>query len=118
MIENILTEMVGKAVKAIDKYTFRFGEELSLSRKQQLHDEYLLSLPVDPTITSEINHTKFPDETVLLLLEVQGAYFKDIHELESVDAIVIDEPGKFGYEFKITLAAPYNITTIELELNN
>lgn len=113
--ENILTEALYEVSKAINKYTFK---EIDSINRMQLYDEYLLSLPVDHTTTHEINHTKFPDAIVLLLLEAYGMYFDDINKFESIECEPLNKPYSFGYSFNIRFAEPVPYVSMELELRN
>ena len=113
--ENILTEALYKASEAVNKYTFK---NITPIDKMHLYDEYLFSLPVDQTITHEINHTKFPDAIVLLLLESYGMYFDDIRKFESIECEPLNKPYSFGYNFNIRFAEPVPYISMELELKN
>lgn len=76
-------------------------------------DKYLFSLSRDPKITKEINHSKFPDDVVLNIINTKGIKIDSISILKSFEATEIKEPNKCGYVFGITFESMVNKILIE-----
>lgn len=114
--EMILREIAKEVLNFSNDVSYNFNDP---ERKEELQKEiykYLFSLSIDPKITEEINHSKFPDDVVLIIIRSRGIDISDITILKSFEAIEIQETERCGYKFNITFESMVNSLTIECDI--
>lgn len=114
--ETILKEIAKEVLSFSNDISYNFNDPESKNELQKEIDKYLFSLSKDPKITEEINHSKFPDDVVLIIIRSRGININDISILKSFEAIEIQETKRCGYNFNITFESMVNSLTIECDI--
>lgn len=114
--EKILKEIAKEIINFSNDFSYNFNDPHKREALQKEIDKYLLSLSRDSKITEEINHSKFPDDVVLIIINSRGIKINSISILKSFDAIEIKEPYRCGYSFNITFESMVNAITIECDI--
>jgi hypothetical protein len=112
--EKLLNDLKDKISDVLSKRLYEFKMDHDQTREQ--YDQFILSLSKDDTRSSDINHTKFPDDIILLMLESQGIKISDIREIKSIDCEYIDNENEFGYRINVTFHKEVNIITLNIDI--
>lgn len=112
----ILKELKDNISKLAVDTLYNF-HEMTHQEKYRWYDDMITITSKDPTITTEINHTKFPDDAILILLENNGLSLNNINDLASIDMEPVNDDICIGYKFKIAFPVPVTSTIIEINTN-
>lgn len=85
-------------------YNFGESEDIMENHKKSI-DQMIMSHSKDQTITPSINHTGFPDDIVIVLIELNTGYkVRSIEDFSSIKAVWHNDKYKIGYIFDLELS--------------
>lgn len=85
-------------------YNFSESESIREDYKKAI-DDMLMSYSKDPVVTESINHTGFPDDITVMLIELNTGYkVNSIKDFSSVKTVWHNDKYKIGYIFELELA--------------
>ena len=111
--EDILKEIRDRVSEEASKHLYEF-KPTSYEQKREWCDQMLMAISEDPTISSDINHTKFPDDVIIKLLKSKGLEISDIRDIKSIDYKFYDNGyDMFTHRFQIEfhISKIFNTTT-------
>ena len=116
--EEILEKIKNTIELESNKISYKFMNK-SAEEKRKWYDDMIISLSKDPTITPIVNHTKFPNDVIVAILNYKGIEISSIYEIDEVDCEYIDDGINVGYNFKVSLPKLIEKTvfSINIDLN-
>lgn len=102
---------------------FGMANTYNLSESEIIRDDYkdaidnmFMNYSKDPTITESINHTGFPDDITVMLIELNTGYaVNSIMDFSSIKAVWHDDKYKTGYIFELEMSHSSVSVTIDID---
>lgn len=103
---------------------FGMANMYNFSKSEIIRDDYkdaidnmFMNYSKDPTITKSINHTGFPDDIIIMLIELNTGYtVNSITDFYSVKAIWHNDKYKIGYIFELEMSRSSISVNIDIDI--
>lgn len=115
--EEIIEEIKNALKPESNTSIYSFIDNAIKSKLKCLHDNMFMEISKDPTITPIVNHTIFPDDVIVAILNFKGIEISSIYEIDEVDCEYIDDGINIGYIFKVSLPKLIEKTVFSIEID-